>query len=743
MTHLIEKLNPMQQEAVKHTEGPLLILAGAGSGKTTVLVNRIAYMMYEKNVPQWNILAITFTNKAAKEMKDRISTLFDGEMRDMWVSTFHSACVRILRRDIAKLGYGSNFVIYDSADSQTVMKQCLKELELSDKNFPPRAILSQISNAKDAMQDADTFSKIHATDFRMSTVAKIYTLYQQKLRANNALDFDDIIVNAVKILSQNPDVLEYYHKKFKYILVDEYQDTNNAQYMLISLLAEKHRNLCVVGDDDQSIYKFRGANIRNILDFESEFPEARVIKLEQNYRSTQNILNASNAVIACNRGRKGKELWTQDGEGEKLLVYRAENEYDEGRYVAGEIDKLVKSGQKRYSDFAILYRTNAQSRVLEEMLLRQGVPHRILAGLRFYDRKEIKDLLAYLRLIHNPADSVSLKRIINEPKRGIGDVTVGKAEDIARLEGKSLFEVIFSASEYPELLRASIKLNTFAQCIMRLIEAQFKLDISGFISKVLEETGYTAALAMENTPEAETRIENIKEFLSVADAYEKNTETPSLSDFLEGISLISDIDNYDEDQEAVVLMTIHSAKGLEFDTVFVAGMEEGLFPGSRAVMDESEIEEERRLCYVALTRAKRNLYITHTFTRTLYGSTTYPRESRFLTEIPVEYTARFDSRKGKTLETKPKISAASSVASEIGKIAKAGKSGLFDAFDIRKNSTATVDFAAGDIVEHRKFGRGKVISTVPLGNDVKVVIEFEEAGTKNLMAMFANLKKVK
>lgn len=742
MSEIINNLNPMQREAVMHIDGPLLILAGAGSGKTTVLVNRIAYMMQEKGISPYSILAITFTNKAAKEMKDRISNLFGGEVHGMWVSTFHSACVRILRRDIDKLGYSSNFVIYDSTDSQTLIKECLKELRFSEDNFAPREVLSKISSAKDAMQNPAAYTKMSFSDYRMGKIAEIYTLYQKKLVANNALDFDDIIVNAVRLLSENKDVLEYYQNRFKYILVDEYQDTNNAQYMLISLLTGNNRNLCVVGDDDQSIYKFRGANIQNILDFEQEFPDAKVIKLEQNYRSTQNILNASNAVIACNYGRKGKKLWTQDDEGDKLIIYRSENEHEEGRFIASEIDNLVSSGANRYNDFALLYRTNAQSRVLEEMLLRQGVPYRVLAGLRFYDRKEIKDLLAYLRVIHNPADSVSLKRIINEPKRAIGNTTVGKVEDIANSEGKTLFEIVFSAAEYPELLRSSVKLNAFAQCILRLMAVQDSMSISEFITKVLEETGYLNALRINNLIENKTRIENLDEFLSVSQEYEKTAENPSLSDFLEGVSLMSDLDNYDEDQEAVVMMTIHSAKGLEFDTIFLTGMEEGVFPGTRAMLDESEIEEERRLCYVALTRAKKKLYITHTNSRTLYGRTEPRRPSRFLIEIPHELTAQFDSRSGKVKEIKHRPESSKTVMNEISNMVNATKSTLFHAFDVRGKSDVVLDFSPGDTVMHKKFGRGKVVSTVPLGNDIKIVIDFENEGTKNLMAMFANLKKV-
>lgn len=741
-------LNPMQREAVMHTEGPLLILAGAGSGKTTVLVNRIAYLLLEKQVRPYNILAITFTNKAANEMKTRVARLFDESANDIWVSTFHSMCVKILRRYITRLGYDSSFVIYDSADSQTVIKDCLKQLNLSDKNFAPRSVLAAISNAKDDLLDPQSFEKMYAGDFRMSKIAQLYISYQNILRANNALDFDDIIVNTVKLFEENPDALEYYQKKFRYIMVDEYQDTNNAQYRLVSLLSSAHRNLCVVGDDDQSIYKFRGANIRNILDFEQEFPDAKVIKLEQNYRSTQTILNAANDVISHNRKRKGKNLWTEGAEGDKIYYYDAENEHDEGRFIAREIDRIVSEGTRQFSDFVILYRTNAQSRVLEEMLLKQGIPYRVLAGLRFYDRKEIKDIIAYLRVIHNPADSVSLKRIINEPKRGIGATTIGHAQDIADSIGASLFDVVMEAGRYTELLRASVKLKDFTDMIALLRRSQPEMRLTDFVDMVLEKTGYRQALLLENSIEAQSRLENLDEFMSVVKEYEASTEAPSLSDFLESVSLISDIDNYDEDQPAVVLMTIHSAKGLEFPVVFLAGVEEGLFPGTRSMVDEEEIEEERRLCYVAITRAKENLYITKAQARMIFGQTTYPRVSRFVQEIPQELLFEFGGRKKKAAQAVAMGGGAERserIKSTIAQFTNATKSSLFESFDVRKangGGGAKLDYAEGDMVMHKKFGKGKVLSITPLGNDNKVQIEFENGDVKNLMAMFANLKKV-
>lgn len=739
-------LNDMQKEAVMHTEGPLLILAGAGSGKTTVLVNRIAYLLTEKNVRPYNILAITFTNKAANEMKARVERLFDESANDIWVSTFHSMCVKILRRYIDRIGYGNDFVIYDSTDSQTVIKDCLKQLNLSDENFKPRSMLAQISNAKDDLLDPEAFDKMYANDFRMSKIAKVYSTYQNMLKANNALDFDDIIINTVKLFEQNPDVLEYYQNKFHYIMVDEYQDTNNAQYRLVSLLSSLRRNLCVVGDDDQSIYKFRGANIGNILDFEKEFPDARVIKLEQNYRSTQTILNAANDVISHNRKRKGKNLWTNGNEGDKIYFYDGENEHDEGRFIAREIDRLVSECNRNFSDFVILYRTNAQSRVLEEMLLKQGIPYRVLAGLRFYDRKEIKDIIAYLRIIQNPADSVSLKRIINEPKRGIGATTIAHAQDIAESIKSSIYDVIKDAKVYTELQRSSAKLDEFVAVVDLLRRMSREMSLTDFVELVLEKTTYRQSLVLENSIEAQGRLENLDEFMSVVKEYEQTAQEPSLQDFLESVSLISDIDNYDEEQPSVVLMTIHAAKGLEFPIVFIAGMEEGLFPGTRSVIDEEELEEERRLCYVAITRAKEVLYLTKAQVRMLFGQTSYPSASRFVKEIPFELVMEFGTRKKRTMPVShygATMEKSESVRGVITKFENATKSSLFNTFDVRKGDGASkLDYVVGDFVEHKKFGKGKVLSITPLGNDNKVSIEFENGETKNLMAMFANLKKV-
>ena len=610
MNNMLDKLNERQKEAVLATEGPVLVLAGAGSGKTTVLVNRIAYMISEKHIRPWNILAITFTNKAAREMKDRIERLLGDTAKDMWIGTFHSVCVRILRSCIDLLGYSRDFVIYDTADTKTVMKECLRELDIDENSFPVRNVLSIISNAKNDLMDAATFENVYKSDYRMSIIAKIYYRYQTKLRKNNAVDFDDIILNTVKILSENPDVLSKYQDKFQYILVDEYQDTNNSQYLLINLLAQANRNLCVVGDDDQSIYKFRGANIGNILNFEDDYSDVQKITLDQNYRSTQNILDAANSVISNNKGRMGKSLWTSNGDGNKVFVYTGTN--DEARYIARQIKKHFDE-QGSFSDCAILYRTNAQSRVIEEMLMRESVPYKVLSGLRFYDRKEIKDIIAYLRVVYNPNDDVSLARIINEPKRKIGNATLEKARNIAREKETSLYDVISHADDYPEFKTAIKKLLSFSEIIQSLIKLKDTVTIEDLTGRILNDTGYMPELVMEDTTESKTRIENLGEFISVITEFEKNEETGNtLGEFLENISLVSDIDGYDENEDSAVLMTIHSAKGLEFPIVFLSGLEEGLFPGMRSMESDDDIEEERRLCYVAITRAKEQLYITKT-----------------------------------------------------------------------------------------------------------------------------------
>lgn len=738
MNNMLDKLNERQKEAVLATEGPVLVLAGAGSGKTTVLVNRIAYMISEKHIRPWNILAITFTNKAAREMKDRIERLLGDTAKDMWIGTFHSVCVRILRSCIDLLGYRRDFVIYDTADTKTVMKECLRELDIDEKSFPVRNVLSIISNAKNDLMDAATFENVYKSDYRMSIIAKIYYRYQTKLRKNNAVDFDDIILNTVKILSENPDVLSKYQDKFQYILVDEYQDTNNSQYLLINLLAQANRNLCVVGDDDQSIYKFRGANIGNILNFEDDYSDVQKITLDQNYRSTQNILDAANSVISNNKGRMGKSLWTSNGDGNKVFVYTGTNEYDEARYIARQIKKHFDE-QGSFSDCAILYRTNAQSRVIEEMLMRESVPYKVLSGLRFYDRKEIKDIIAYLRVVYNPNDDVSLARIINEPKRKIGNATLEKARNIARKKETSLYDVISHADDYPEFKTAIKKLLGFSEIIKSLIKLKDTVTIEDLTGRILNDTGYMPALVMEDTTESKTRIENLGEFISVITEFEKNEETGNtLGEFLENISLVSDIDGYDENEDSAVLMTIHSAKGLEFPIVFLSGLEEGLFPGMRSMESDDDIEEERRLCYVAITRAKEQLYITKTISRTIHGKTMPTTASRFFKEIPVEYL------EDKTT-LQPKVA---KVMQDLGvRNAAAPKKEVYmtKGFGSSVKSSGSTDyskFKAGDTVEHRTFGRGEILKATPCGNDCILEIQFESIGFKRLMAAFAKVKKI-
>lgn len=730
MDKILGNLNERQAAAVQATEGALLVLAGAGSGKTKVLVNRIAYIIEKKYAAPYNILAITFTNKAANEMKERITAILGELSAGMWIGTFHSVCVKILRSCIDLAGYARDFVIYDSADTKTLMKECIKELDLDEKNFPVRNVLSIISSAKNDMMEAEAFEKHYAGDYRMSIIAALYKKYQAKLKAGNALDFDDIILLTVKILSKNPDVLLKYQSRFEYILVDEYQDTNNSQYMLINLLAQGFGNICVVGDDDQSIYKFRGANVGNILSFTDDYPDARVIRLEQNYRSTQNILNAANAVIANNKERMGKDLWTDNSEGDSIYTYTGSNEYDEGRFIAREIKKHYDETGK-FSDCAILYRMNAQSRVIEEMLMREGIPYRVLAGLRFYDRKEIKDIIAYLRLIHNTADDLSLKRIINEPKRKIGAATVEKAQRIADENNCSLYEIVSSARMYGELSGSAAKLTAFSDMINALIKLKDKISISEFVEKVMTDTGYMASLAAENSIENRTRIDNLEEFMSVVREFEENEEYEgSLAEFLEGISLVSDIDAYDEDVDSVIMMTIHSAKGLEFPVVFLAGIEEGLFPGIRSAGDNESIEEERRLCYVAITRAKERLYLTKTVSRTIFGKTTPSMPSRFFTEIPAEYTEELGSLSANTAKAASKMGIFYSAKPKI------------QTLNSSANAEDSVKFSVGDIIEHRKFGLGCVLSVQEFGTDAILQIDFDSIGTKQLMAKFAKLKKV-
>ena len=729
----LDKFNDKQKEAILTTDGPLLILAGAGSGKTTVVVNKIAYILEQGLCPPYRILAITFTNKAAQELNTRVEAILGEESDGIWIGTFHSICMKILRRYIVKLGYQQDFLIYDSADQKTLIKRCMKELSMDEKAFPPKNILAEISSAKDNLMEPDVYLAAHEGDFRKTQIGECYKIYQQRLFEANALDFDDIISLTVKLFSCDEEALSYYQDKFKYVFVDEYQDTNNAQYILTSMLAGKYKNICVVGDDDQSIYKFRGANINNILDFESDYENARVIKLEQNYRSTQNILNAANQVIANNVGRKGKELWTKSGDGEKITLFEADNEYEEAEFIAKTIEKSINSGDKKYSDSAILYRTNAQSRVIETTLSGFGIPYRVLVGLRFYDRKEIKDMLAYLRLVYNPNDNISLIRIVNEPSRKIGVTTVEKVAAVAAQSSVSMFEVMKNADKFEELSKAAVKLKEFTDLIEGIKAISDINSPSEILENLYRKSGYETMLLAENSVENQTRIENIHEFIVSAHEYEKSTEEATLSEFLESTALIADVDNYDEELDSVVLMTLHSAKGLEFPCVYMCGMEDGLFPSQRSMFSQDEIEEERRLCYVGITRAKKELYLTYAQRRSMYGGSTYSKASRFLDEVPTECL---------NIIEKPK-------ANKIAHGKQTSQSEMFDKiFERKKEATpikvaepVSFEFKSGDMVMHRKFGKGMILSVTPSGNDVKVEIVFDDVGTKSLMGSFAKLKK--
>lgn len=737
--NLLEGLNPEQKKAVLHTEGPLLVLAGAGSGKTRVLTHRIAYLIEETGVRPWNILAITFTNKAAREMKERIENLIGSDANDIWVGTFHSCCVRILRREIERLGYDRNFVIYDADDQVSLIKSCLEQLNINDKNFPPRSVLYEIGRAKDELISPDEYKKLYNSDYRLSKIAAIYDLYQRKLKSSNALDFDDIILLTIRVLSDFPEVLDYYSEKFRYILVDEYQDTNTAQYLLVSMLARRYGNICVVGDDDQMIYGWRGANLRNILDFEKDFKNCTVIKLEQNYRSTKTILSAANEVIRNNEGRKGKELWTKNVQGAPIHRYEANDERDEAYYVAVMMKTLKNSGRK-FSDMAVLYRVNAQSRVLEEAFMKQGIPYKIYGGLKFYARKEIKDVIAWLRVIQNSSDDISLTRIINVPKRGIGKTTLGKVEQYAAMENVSMYRIISRANDYSELSRQHKALYEFFSFVESMKELASRTGLVEFIELLLEKSGLIKELEMEMTVEARTRIENIREFVSVAREFEENSEeeNPTLEDFLAHISLVADIDDTEEVGDRVVLMTLHSAKGLEFPVVFMVGLEEGLFPGYRSIGEESELEEERRLCYVGMTRAKEELYISNARCRMIFGSTTYNRVSRFITEMP-EHLIENAVQEGIRRRS-------SGVSSEGHGFVPGGKK--VDLSDLKErikefNRTEAGDSVeVGDRVVHKKFGEGTVTAKVKENSDYRLDILFDQHGLKRLMESFAKLKKI-
>lgn len=730
------KMNDMQQKAVFHTEGPLLILAGAGSGKTTVLVNRIAYILQCGLCNPWEILAITFTNKAATELKERICKSVPEGGGDIWAATFHSTCARILRRFGDRIGYGSHFTIYDTDDQRRIMKDILKELGVDEKVLPHRKVLAAISSAKDEMKTSEMLKASAAFDPRRLNVAKAYGIYQKKLKEANAMDFDDMLLNTVLLFEQHPDVLSLYQRQFKYIMVDEYQDTNRVQYRFVSLLAKGNGNICVVGDDDQSIYKFRGATIENILSFEDTFKDSSVIRLEQNYRSTKNILAAANDVIKNNKQRKGKTLWTQNESGDKITLHTAYDEREEARFVADTILDGVAKGAN-FSDFAVLYRMNAQSNAVEQALARAGVPHRIIGGHRFYDREEIKDMTAYLQVINNPDDSLRLSRIINKPKRSIGDVTVARAMEIGSAVGESLFEVIGHASDFPELSRSAAKLMNFHGLISGLIEAAEREDTSlgELYNLILEHTDYKNYLKSEKE-NADERIENIDELLSNINTFEQEYgEEANLSAFLEEISLQTDIDNYDSSADCATMMTLHSSKGLEFPTVFLIGMEEGIFPSVAALMSGEELDEEHRLAYVGITRAKKKLYMTCTRSRMLFGSTQRNKVSRFAEEISEEYL----ERTGVT-----KAFGAAEVSFGQKSFVKTVGSNSYSPTVPKKSpvNVSNSSYKVGDRVKHKVFGVGLVIKTEPMGNDTMMEISFETVGTKKLMANFSKMEKI-
>ena len=710
----LQDLNSQQRKAVTHPAGPLLVLAGAGSGKTRVLTYRIAYLIKNQAVNPRNIIAITFTNKAAQEMKERLQQLLPS-VNDILVSTFHSACVRFLRFDIDKLGYNRNFIIFDTQDSQALIKECLQALNIDEKKFAPAAVLNYISRAKDRLLEPSKCLD-NAKDIREKTMATLYELYQRRLKEHNALDFDDIIVKTVQLFKEFPAVLSYYQKRFLHILVDEYQDTNLAQYELVRMMAAKHRNLCVVGDDDQSIYAFRGADIRNILEFEQDFPDATVIRLEQNYRSTKTILNAANDVIDNNFARKKKRLWTDNGEGEKINLVTLEDEGQEAYFIAQEINNRIFRDNLNYKDFAVLYRTNAQSRVLEEVMVRMRLPYKIIGGLRFYQRKEIKDILAYLRVITNPSDDVSLLRIINVPKRGIGTTTVDRLKAAAEERNQSIFDIIMDGKGLSISSGTLNKLQAFLLMMQDFRDVVDTMSVSELINYVLEQTGYMDKLISENTNEALSRAENLREMIGAAMDFEQKMPDGTLEDFLTELALVSDVDDLDEDSDAVVLMTLHNAKGLEFPIVFMAGMDEGIFPHSRSLLDEDQLEEERRLCYVGMTRAKKKLYMTRAWQRSLYGNTSYYAASRFLNEISDEYI----------IETSYGIADNAAVCRSEP--------------EVSKKSVANI--SPGDRVRHLKWGEGIVLDIEGIDEDAQISINFPSVGEKCLILKYAPIVKI-
>ena len=765
MQEILKGLNDKQYEAVVNTDGPVLVIAGAGSGKTKVLTHKIAYLIQEKNILPWNILAITFTNKAANEMKERIAGLVGETAKDIWMGTFHSICVRILRKHIDQIGYDSSFIIFDTSDQKSLIKKCLKELQIDDKQFSEKIVQTEISNAKNDMLEPGEYAfKVHG-DFRRERIATVYELYQKKLKENNAIDFDDIINFTIKIFNERPEIANYYSSKFKYVLVDEYQDTNKSQFTLVKMLAEVNQNITVVGDNDQGIYSFRGADIANILNFEKDFKNTKIIKLEQNYRCTGNILKAANAIIKNNETKYEKKLWTQNDDGALPRVYSADNEYDEASFIVEQISRLKREENYKYSDFAILYRMNTQSRAIEDILRREAIPYKMVGGLKFYERKEIKDIISYLRLAQNPSDNLSLIRIINEPKRGIGKTSLDQVEQMANHNETSMYEIIKDANLYG-LNRVYLKSREFIDLIEDARAKKDTMKVSEFIQYILKKSGYIKALEEEKTIEAENRLENLDEFLTVAMEFEKEEAENTLQDFLEGMTLSSDIDNVEETEDSVTLMTLHSAKGLEFPAVFLVGMEEGIFPGFRSIGEPEAIEEERRLCYVGVTRARENLFLTCSKMRTVFGSTSCNAPSRFLEEIPQELLDGYDEAFGTGIKKQKEekeyawtygnskiksyninsiasktVTAASSAfgkASSFGRSAESFLSGLE-----KSTSSESVDlskYSAGVRVFHKKFGEGVITKTEPEGEDLKVDISFDKVGHKRLMAKFAKLE---
>lgn len=775
MQELIEGLNDKQKEAVLQTEGPCLVIAGAGSGKTKVLTHKIAYLMSERNVLPWNILAITFTNKAANEMKQRIENIVGEAAKDLWMGTFHSICVRILRKFIDRIGFDSSFIIFDTSDQRTLIKECLKTLNVDDKLFTDRSVLSEISNGKNEMLEPKAYSIKYASDYRKSKIAEIYELYQKRLKENNAIDFDDIINYTIKILTENEDILEYYTNKFKYVLVDEYQDTNKAQFTLVSILASRYGNITVVGDNDQGIYSFRGADISNILNFEKDFPGTTIIKLEQNYRCTGNILKAANAVIKNNENKYDKKLWTENEEGSIPCIYQGEDEYDEARYIIEQINYLKTEEYYKYSDFSVLYRMNTQSRAIEDILNREGIPYKVIGGLKFYERKEIKDALCYLRLIANTSDNLSLRRIINEPKRGIGKTSLDNIAEISERTGISMYEIIKQADKYG-LNRVFSNSREFITLIEELKNQKEELKISELLTSVLRKSGYIKSLELENTIEAETRLQNLEELMTVAIEFEEQEAENTLNNFLEGITLSSDIDNLEENDDMVTLMTLHSAKGLEYPAVFLVGMEEGIFPGYKTIGEPRELEEERRLFYVGITRAKEHLYLSCAKHRTIFGSTSYNAISRFISEIPKELlegyqeinnkkqefedsnygwsygnnyagkvkTYKFDQLAGNYKESAGNISGLSTESAKKvdtkNSYAFRTAESFLNNLNKPKDELDITKYKSGQRIYHKKFGEGTINYVEQEGEDVKVDINFDKVGHKRLMAKYAGLE---